>query len=361
MRRRRLRSNPNFLSPLSWFSAQGARQFVKHLLGRGWRSVGALLGLLAWPHAVAAEAGYTIGAHPVALADSLPVGQRVGKLRFLGMLQLPAANISGARLADLSDLAWDEDEQVLYAISNKGVLFWLRPHFTGDALTDVSVLRAFPLYDLDNKKRLTDRRADAEGLDILNGDNGRRGDSELLISFERIPRIVSYRTNGAALHEHPLPAALNGAGVFRGDNQSLESVAYHPRLGVLTAPEVRLKGVASGQTHIYALDGSSWRYPLADDSSIVSLKASGKRAVMVLERAYVPLYGRIVVKIKEATLNAGGTSAVETLAALDSRDGLLLDNFEGLTRHRGRRYFIVSDNNSMFFQRTLLLYFERLP
>lgn len=316
--------------------------------------------LLTRAPAVAAENGYTIGAQRVPLADSLEIGDSIGKIRFLGMLQLPPANINGARLAELSDLAWDEDEQVLYAVSNKGVLFWLRPQFVDGALRDVNVIRAYPLYELDNKKRLVGRRADAEGLDIVNGDNGRRGDSELLISFERISRIVSYRTNGAALREHKLPPALS-RDRFRGDNKSLEAVAYHPLLGVLTAPELPLKGTAPGTTHIYALNGKRWTYPLAEDSSVVSLKASGKRAAMVLERSFTPIYGRIVINIKEATLNADGSSAVRTLATLDSRDGLLLDNFEGLAHHRGRRYFVVSDNNSMFFQRTLLLYFERLP
>lgn len=310
--------------------------------------------------AFAGENGYTIGAQRVALADSLQIGDRIGNIRFLGMLQLPAANISGARLVELSDLAWDEDEQILYAISDKGVLFWLRPQFVDGALRDIGVVRAFPLYDLDNKKRLVDRRADAEGLDIVNGDNGRRGDTELLVSFERVPRIVTYRTNGAALREHKLPAGLNSE-TFRADNKSLEAVAFHPQLGVLTSPEVPLKGTARGTTHIFALDGKRWSYPLGNDSSVVSLKASGTREVLVLERAYTPMFGRIVAEIKEATLNPNGTSTVQTLATLDSRNGLMLDNFEGIARHRGRRYFIVSDNNSMFFQRTLLLYFERLP
>ena len=308
----------------------------------------------------ASENGYSIGAQRVTLADSIAIGDSIGKIRFLGMLQLPPANISGARLVEMSDIAWDEDEQVLYAISNKGVLFWLRPQFADGALRDISVIRAFPLYDLDNKRRLMDRRADAEGLDIIDGDNGRRGDTELLISFERMPRIVSYRTNGAALREHKLPAALSRE-AFRADNKSLEAVAHHPLLGILTTPEVPLKGMTPGTTFIYALNNKRWSYPLDDDSSIVSLKASGKRAAMVLERSYTPIYGRIVVNIKEATLNADGSSAVQTLAKLDSRDGLLLDNFEGLARHRGRRYFAISDNNSMFFQRTLLLYFEQLP
>lgn len=355
MRRRRSRSTKPSRLPVSPAPTPGAARN----LGRRCAALFAAVWLACTPLS-ASENGYTIGAQRVALADSLQVGDRIGKIRFLGMLQLPPANINGARLAELSDLAWDEDEQLLYAISNKGVLFWLRPQFTDGALRDVSVIRAFPLYDLDNKRRLMDRRADAEGLDIVNGDNGRRGDTELVISFERMPRIVSYRTNGAALREHKLPASLRRE-AFLADNKSLEAVAFHPRLGVLTAPEVPLKGTAAGTTHIFALDGKRWSYALGEDSSVVSLKASGKREIVVLERAYTPMFGRIVAEIKEATLSPNGTSTVQTLATLDSRNGLMLDNFEGIARHRGRRYFIVSDNNSMFFQRTLLLYFERLP
>ena len=57
----------------------------------------------------------------------------------------------------------------------------------------------------------------------------------------------------------------------------------------------------------------------------------------------------------------GGESvlaAVETVALLDTAQGYQIDNFEGLTRHKGNRFFMVSDNNDLFVQRTLLLYFE---
>jgi len=43
--------------------------------------------------------------------------------------------------------------------------------------------------------------------------------------------------------------------------------------------------------------------------------------------------------------------AAETLATLDLSDGLAIDNFEGLARHRGNRYFMVSDDNDLFVQR----------
>jgi len=46
---------------------------------------------------------------------------------------------------------------------------------------------------------------------------------------------------------------------------------------------------------------------------------------------------------------------------LDNTKGWLLDNFEGLTQHQGRYFFMVSDNNDNRLQRTLLTYFEILP
>ena len=48
------------------------------------------------------------------------------------------------------------------------------------------------------------------------------------------------------------------------------------------------------------------------------------------------------------------------MATLDSDHGLQIDNFEGLARHQSNRFFMVSDDNSVFIQRTLLVYFELL-
>jgi hypothetical protein len=49
---------------------------------------------------------------------------------------------------------------------------------------------------------------------------------------------------------------------------------------------------------------------------------------------------------------------IETVALMDTAQGYQIDNSEGLTRHKGNRFFMVSDNNDLFVQRTLLLYFE---
>ncbi|MDO8705862.1 MAG: hypothetical protein Q7J84_13040, partial [Sulfuricaulis sp.] len=50
----------------------------------------------------------------------------------------------------------------------------------------------------------------------------------------------------------------------------------------------------------------------------------------------------------------------ETLLSMSSKDGFQIDNFEGLARHKGNRFFLVSDNNDLFVQRSLLMYFELL-
>ena len=54
---------------------------------------------------------------------------------------------------------------------------------------------------------------------------------------------------------------------------------------------------------------------------------------------------------------AGELDARE-IAVFDSSEGWNVDNFEGLTRHQGRRFFMVSDDNGKAIQRTLLVYFE---
>lgn len=302
--------------------------------------------------------GFSIGAKTASLTSEPQASERIGQMQLRGMLELPPIKIGGQRLVGLSDLAWDEDEQILYALSDRGSLFWLRPKIVNGQLVDVTVLAAYPLYELGNKRRLKSERADSEGLDIVNGANGRRGDTELIVSFERAPRIVAYRPNGDAIRDYPLPAPLDDIHNYAGANKALESVTLHPLYGVLTAPEYPLKKEPANRSRIFNLRGKSWAYPIAAGAGIVSIKAlGGSDEILVVERDHPVLFGRTLIALRRFNLR---TLALTTLAELNSDSGLRLDNFEGLAAHRGNRYFIVSDNNDMPFQRTLLLYFELL-
>jgi hypothetical protein len=310
----------------------------------------------------AADALPVVGAKPVEFAANLRNGDRIGKIRILGLLQLPSFSVNNLRFAEFSDLAWDDDNGMLYAESDQGGLFWLQPVFTNSYLTDVKLIKALPLRELANGKAVRWTRTDAEGMDIVNGRNGRKNDAELVISFEREQRIVRYRTDGTAISQYTLPKPLDDIKNYQGANKALEAVCIDPDRGILTAPEQPLRDERAGYTRIFDLKGTSWYYPVTKNSGIVAMECLGHGDILVLERDYLSIMVHTIITLKRIHLPAGladgATLAAETLVRLDDTNGLRLDNFEGLTHHRGNRYFMISDNNDNFLQRTLLLYFE---
>ena len=309
---------------------------------------------------------YALDAKPLALSETIKPGDRVDRIRFLGMLQLSNPVIEGMRFSQLSALAWDDDDEILYALSDKGFLFHLRPIFDRGMLTGLKLLKAVHLREVGNNKPLIKggSRSDAEGMDIIKGRNGHKGDAELLVSFERIPRIVRYRPDGYAIDQYLPPAPLNDIKNYQNGNKMLEAVCIDSKLGILTVPEEPLKKERPGYTHIFNLTGDSWLLPLPDDSRISGLECLGNNQVMTLGSNFKFSLGYIKVVLKIATLPSPPSPSepvtVETIATLENGKGHQLDNFEGLARHRGKRFFIVSDDNDLFIQRTLLMYFELL-
>ena len=301
----------------------------------------------------------TLNTRPVLLVEQPKADERGARLRALGMIELPELTVSGLRLSQLSGLTWDDDDGILYAISDKGALFHLSPVLREGKLAGLQLLKAVPLKEADGKP-LKGRRADSEGLDILKGRNGRKGDAELVISFERFPRIVRYRTDGTLIGEYPLPAPLNDRKSYRDNNKMLESVCVDEKLGVLTMPEDPLAKERAGHNRIFRVAGGSWLIPATGQFRPSAIECLGDGRVLILERDFGRLLGRAVALRIATLVGDGGESmaAVETAALLDTTQGYQIDNFEGLTRHKGNRFFMVSDNNDLFVQRTLLLYFE---
>ena len=311
----------------------------------------------------AAERPVDLDVRPAPLAENLKPGDSVGAVRFLGMVMIPSTTVDGARLSQLSDIAWDEDADVLYAISDKGILFHLRPVIHDDLLTGVELLRVARLQELKGGKPLRDRRADAEGLDIVRGENGRPKDAELIVSFERHPRIWRYRPDGRALGEYALPEPLTDPAAYVQGNRMLEAVCHDASRGVLTMPEKPLEQEPSGYSRIYSTAGTSWRYRISDDNRAVALACLGDGDVLILENNFGTRFWRSHTTLKRVRLPKVSTAAAleaETLFSFESNKGYQIDNFEGIARHRGNRFFLISDDNDFFLQRTLLLYFEIL-
>lgn len=311
-------------------------------------------------------ASHEFRADPIVLNDQLSPGDTFAGIRLLGAVRLSDAQVDDLPVCGLSGLAWDEDAGLLYALSDKGALFHLRPQFDPKGmLTGMQLAGAYPLRD-QRGRPLELPYSDSEGLAIRNGANGIAPDAELLVSFEGKPRIVRYSPDGHWRGEEPLPPTLREPRNYRSPNEMLESVTIDARWGVLTGPEVPLRGDPAGQIRIFATTGAqSWNYPLghAPGSALVDMAALPDGGLLTLERAFVAPLRPLVISLRRTVLPAHTTAAlkVDDVAIFDSSQGWLLDNFEGLTRYRDQRFFMISDDNCSAWQSTLVVQFELLP
>lgn len=302
---------------------------------------------------------------PFTLHRAVNPGETYQGVRLLGALRLNRANIAGLEFCGLSGLAWDEDAGLLYVLSDQGDLFHLQPTF--DANGYLVGARAIAGYDLRDSARNPVRYlfSDAEGLAIRNSANHIKDDTELIVSFEIKPRIVRYSPTGQWRGEIPLPGTLRNSHNYRNGNEALESVTLDPRWGIITGSEARLRNDPPELIRIFATDGRFWLYPLggAPGSALVAMEALPDGNLLTLERAFVSPLQPFAISLRRTVLPDPQKIvplAVRHIASFKSDEGWSLDNFEGLTRHRGARFFMVSDDNCSILQTTLLVYFELL-
>lgn len=274
-------------------------------------------------------------------------------IELLGALEI-AREADGVSIHSLSALAWDQDESTLYALSDQARLYHFRPLFADGRLVSLDYLESHPLRGKDGD-RLKGRKSDSEGAHVMQGDNGKQGDSVILIAFEQDPRIERYSPDGSYLGKIKLPKALRKVENYSAPNNALECVTWHPRYGVMTLPQ---KPQQDGH-FLYSADGKRWPYAMTpiNDNEVVSLEVMPDDSLLVMERLFKPgLFGAVIITLRRAVIGDDRLE-LKTLATLDSRDGWRLDNFEGLSRHADDRYFIVSDNDKEMLRRTLLYYF----
>ena len=296
---------------------------------------------------------------PIELSPLHPTGSVYQGVRLGGALWLPNEMPDGVSLRGLSDLAWSESEQVLYAVSDFGWLFRMQPVFTNGQLTDVRLLDSHPLTDATGRP-LRGKWRDSEGLTFAPSPDG---NPALFVSFERAPRITRIDTQGRWQADAPLPAPFADPASYANSNAALEALAWHPRRGLLSGPELPPPGaMPAGHTPLFSLDGRRHPYLLhtGPRCALVALNAWEGDELLALERCYDG--GRLEIALRRFTLpeTDGFTLRPDNLALFRLQDGWLLDNFEGMTRIGARGLLLVSDDNDSSRQRTLLLYLERI-
>ncbi len=264
---------------------------------------------------------------------------------------------SGDKLMEFSGLAWDEDEHILYALSDRGFVIHLRPVFDQQQLIDMLLLGYYRLLDA-NGKALRHKKADSEGLALAHAANGVADDTQLIVSFERIPRVINFNTKGRYLATQPLPARLQDIRNFNGNNNALEAITPHPDLSLILGAEKPLKQTTDNLFCLNAAGKCSWSFAPSNRThgSLVGLTTLKDGNLVALERSFPGLLAGITNTIHLFSLSHNRFQQ-QLLVELAPGDGVFNDNFEGITWHRSNRFFMISDDNDNLIQRTLLVYF----
>lgn len=293
------------------------------------------------------------------------------KIRMKNSIALKKGKFNNIPISELSGIAWDEDEQLLYAVSDEGYLYHLKLQFSRDTtkkLTSIQVAFATKLKNSTDSP-LKGKYSDSEGLSLKNGNNGKKGDSLLIISFENKPRISKYSTSGKLIENIKIQKRFRKRKTYRTKNKALESVTDHPVYGILTAAELPIKGNDIKSQTLYAPSKDSkglvWHFKASDatNSSITGLETFDDGSILILERAYQNPITPIIMNLRRLRLdkcNEKKECETETLARFDGADGWLLDNFEGLAKLHGNEFLVVSDDNRNPLQKTIFVHFEIL-
>lgn len=281
------------------------------------------------------------------------------QLHIRSNLVVSSMEVDGVRLTELSGLAWDADEQLLYAVSDKGSVFHLRLKLSGNQLESVEPV--FAAYLLDSKgARLPRYRADAEGLMVINANNGKKGDTQLVIALEGEPRLVRFTPAGRAIKNITPPKPVREKKSLHHGNAGLESLTFHPRFGFITAPERPLKGEPPNLHSIYSTNGQKWSfmaYP-AENSGISAMETLPDGNLLIMERAWSGVLSPMTVSLRYLDFrqcSRDGACTVQDLKVLSSH--LVVDNYEGLAHIQGNQYLMVSDDGDSDWLATKLTLF----
>ena len=310
--------------------------------------------LAAAPLAVTATEVLALSAVPVPLDTEDAARQQIGQLSYRGGLVLRSTN---AAFGGLSGLRMTADGRVL-AISDTGNWVTFQTIGRGARLVGVSGGTIAPLLDAEGRPPYDKITGDAEALewDAATGD--------ALVGFEQDHRLQGYRgidPARPATFRTPATSVLRPAATASWNaNGGGEALA---RLGdgALLWFEEEGQG-ADGASQALRIDGATvrqQRYTPPKGFRPTDAVRLRDGSVLVLNRRFTTIEGVAAVIVRVTPGDDMKGVEVARIAP-----PLTVDNMEGIaiTEAAGRTYvWLVSDDNFLSIQRTLLLKFELLP
>ena len=326
------------------------RGLKRHRL-RAWLRAGAVISWIAgvWaqpqlsPVAPVPSAPISIDAVPVPLNPQNPSQKAIGDFLYAGGLVLTSRQSDQLhRLSDLEVTGTD----TLTAVGDMGIVITARLVLDGaEQLVGVTDARLTFLTGEDGRPLSDKADADAEGLALLpNGDR--------LVSFERRDRIWLYPSTGGPPRPVPAPE------ISFPPNGGMEALAADPEAG---ADAYVVGAEASGETWTCRLSSAECiKGPSVDkpqEFGLVAIRRLPGMQTVYLLRAFDEARGsRISLRI----FRSG-----KMVARMDLAPPMTVDNYEGIAAvprtDSGVRFYLISDDNAVARQRTLLLAFDWRP
>jgi hypothetical protein len=273
------------------------------------------------------------------------------KITILDQLSLKYDTKNHIPFSEISDIAYRPKSRELFMIGDKGYLYKFSAIFN-KKIDNLKYIEGFKLKKAKGKQK----RFDSEGLTY-------NSKGELLVSFERKPKISKLSTEGIVESNYRLPKKLRKKSAYRSKNKMFEALAFHPRYGILTVAEYPIKKHKKRDQTIYSLDGKEWHFKTEKykNSAVTAIEVMDDSNILVLERAYSGLSNPFMITLKKVYIdscNKKSRCKSEVLISFDSFDGWGMENFEGLAKVGKNRFVMVSDNSNKSFLPTTLIYFE---
>ncbi len=304
-----------------------------------------------------------------------PAVRSVGRLVFLGALQLRSTN---ALFGGLSSLRWrgdasganTEGDGWLLSVSDTGNWVMFRPVEHDARLVGVTGGRIAPVLMVDGKPAIDKEAGDAEALEWPADDNGTAA-----VFFEQDHRVQIYRGIDP---DRPQSFAVPPAKVDRYSGTANWPANGGGEAFVQLDPSARLvfaetaRGADGSNDVLLLSDRGNARlgYRPPDDFSPTDAVRLDAGHVLVLNRRFSAIggIGTAIVLVDLSALNAARAAGkvpdgmvLPWTEVARWAPPLTLDNMEGLALRRvGDRVFlyVVSDDNLSGLQRTVLMKFE---
>ena len=312
----------------------------------------AIVGTLAAACVDAFAASVSLSTRPVALDPTDRAVQHVGRLHYLGGLDLRSDE---AAFGGLSGLDVTADGR-LTAVTDRGHWFTGRiVRNRNGRLVDLTDATLGPLLDPQGRPVAGEWR-DAEALERLPG-------GDWLVSFEGRHRVWRYAAATGGLQGRPVPFPTPKGIAAAPLNGGLEALTSLPDDRILMLAE-SLKRAGGSRAGWLVGDGKieAFGYRTARDFKPTDATLLPNGDVLVLSR-YFKLLGGFKARLERipADAIAGGAVLKGELVARIAPP-LTVDNFEGVAVARdadgATLVYILSDDNFHFLQRTLLLLFR---